>query len=65
MFCLLKNKNAVVSREQIVHESDSLSDSYSKSLDIIISRLRIKLGDDSKNSKYLHSIRGLGYKLSQ
>ena len=65
MFCLLKNKNAIVSREQIVNESDSLSDSYSKSLDVIISRLRLKLGDDSKNPKYIHSVRGLGYKLSQ
>lgn len=65
MFCLLKNKNAVVSRDQIVNDSDSLSDSYSKSLDVIISRLRLKLGDDSKNPTYLHSVRGLGYKLSQ
>jgi two-component system OmpR family response regulator len=65
MFCLLKNKNAVVSREQIVNECDSLSDSYSKSLDVIISRLRLKLNDDSKNPRYLHSVRGLGYKLSQ
>ncbi len=65
MFCLLKNKNAVVSREQIVNDSDSLSDSYSKSLDVIISRLRLKLRDDSKNPTYLHSVRGLGYKLSQ
>lgn len=65
MFCLLKNKNAVVSREQIVNECDSLSDSYSKSLDVIISRLRLKLNDDSKNPKYLHSVRGIGYKLSQ
>nr|WP_321265429.1 response regulator transcription factor [uncultured Sulfurimonas sp.] len=65
MFCLLKNKNAVVSREQIVNECDSLSDSYSKSLDVIISRLRLKLDDDSKNPKYLHSIRGIGYKLAQ
>jgi two-component system, OmpR family, response regulator len=65
MFCLLKNKNAVVSREQIVNECDSLSDSYSKSLDVIISRLRVKLHDDSKNPTYLHSIRGIGYKLTQ
>lgn len=65
MFCLLRNKNAVVSREQIVNECDSLSDSYSKSLDVIISRLRVKLKDDSKNSSYLHSIRGVGYKISQ
>ncbi|MBU0721182.1 response regulator transcription factor [bacterium] len=65
MLCLLSNTNAVVSREQIVESCESLSDSYSKSLDVIIGRLRGKLGEDSKNPKYLHSIRGLGYKLSQ
>lgn len=65
MLSLLSNTNAVVSREQIVESCESLSDSYSKSLDVIIGRLRSKLGDDSKNPKYLHSIRGLGYKLSQ
>ena len=65
MLCLLTNTNAVVSREQIVESCESLSDSYSKSLDVIIGRLRSKLGDDSKNPRYLHSIRGLGYKLSQ
>ena len=65
MLSLLTNTNAVVSRDQIVESCDSLSDSYSKSLDVIIGRLRTKLGDDSKNPHYLHSIRGLGYKLSQ
>lgn len=62
---LLKNKNAIVSREQIINECDSLSDVSSKSLDVIIGRLRSKLGDNSKNPNYLHSIRGLGYKLTQ
>lgn len=62
---LLKNKNAVVSREQIVNECESLSDSYSKSLDVIIGRLRTKLGENSKDPSYLFSIRGLGYKLLQ
>jgi len=65
MICLLTHTNAVVSREQIVESCESLSDSYSKSLDVIIGRLRAKLGDDSKKPHYLHSIRGLGYKLSQ
>lgn len=62
---LIKNKNAIVSRDQIVNECDSLSDSYSKSLDVIIGRLRSKLKDDSRNPNYLHSVRGLGYKLIQ
>lgn len=65
LISLLRNKNAIVSREQIVNECESLSDSYSKSLDVIIGRLRNKLGDDSKKPNYLHSIRGMGYKLSQ
>ena len=62
---LIENKNAIVSREQIVNECSSLSDSYSKSLDVIIGRLRSKLDDNSKNPKYLFSIRNLGYKLAQ
>lgn len=62
---LIKNKNAIVSRDQIVNECDSLSDSYSKSLDVIIGRLRSKLKDDSRNPDHLHSVRGLGYKLIQ
>lgn len=65
LMTLLTNKNAIVSREQIVNECDSLSDSYSKSLDVIIGRLRSKLDDDSRNPNYLFSIRGLGYKLAQ
>ena len=65
MFSLLSNKNAIISREQIVNECESLSDSYSKSLDVIIGRLRTKLDDDTKNPNYLHSVRGIGYKLSQ
>lgn len=65
MLCLLKNKNTIVSRKQIVSECESLTDSYSKSLDVIIGRLRTKLDDDSKNPKYIHSVRGLGYKISE
>lgn len=65
LIILLENKNSIVSREQIVNATVSLSDSYSKSLDVIIGRLRVKLKDDSKNTKYIHSIRGLGYKLTQ
>jgi two-component system OmpR family response regulator len=65
MISLLSNKNAILSRDQIVNECESLSDSYSKSLDVIIGRLRNKLGDDTKKPVYIHSIRGLGYKLAQ
>jgi len=65
MITLLNAKNSVCSREQIVGECESLSDTYSKSLDVIIGRLRTKLNDKSKNPRYLHAIRGTGYKLAQ
>jgi len=65
LLCLLKNVNGICSRDQIVNECESLSDSYSKSLDVIIGRLRAKLGEDSKNPRHIYSIRGLGYKLIQ
>jgi len=62
---LISKKDAIVSREEIVDNCESLTDSYSKSLDVIIGRLRTKLNDNPKKPKYLHSIRGLGYKLTQ
>ena len=65
LFTLLKAKNSICSREQIVNSCESLSDSYSKSLDVIIGRLRTKLNENPKNPKYLHSIRGMGYKIIQ
>jgi len=65
MACLYENENGIVSREQIVNYSESLSNSHSKSLDVIIGRLRSKLKDDSKKPQFLYSIRGQGYKLSQ
>lgn len=62
---LIKHKNAIVSREQIINECISLHDASSRSLDVILSRIRTKLNDDSKKPKYLFSIRGMGYRLKQ
>lgn len=65
IICLLKYNSSIVTREMIVDNCDSLSDSYSKSLDVIISRLRNKLGDNPRKPQYIHSVRGMGYKLIQ
>ena len=65
MLSLIKNKNQVITRDKIVENCFSINDSFSRSLDVIIGRLRTKLGDNSKKPKYIHSIRGIGYKLSQ
>ena len=60
---LLKQHSYSVSREQIINNCDSLRDKESKSLDVIIGRLRAKIGDSSKEPKHIFSIRGIGYKL--
>lgn len=62
---LISKKDGIVSREEIVSKCESLTDSYSKSLDVIIGRLRTKLNDNPRKSQYIHSVRGLGYKLTQ
>ena len=60
---LIKQHSFSVSREQLVYNCKSLKDKDSKSLDAIIGRLRTKIGDSSKNPKYIFSVRGIGYKL--
>lgn len=60
---LIKQHSFSVSREQLVYHCKSLKDKDSKSLDVIIGRLRTKIGDSSKNPKHIFSVRGIGYKL--
>lgn len=60
---LVKHHSFSVSREQLVYNCKSLKDKDSKSLDVIIGRLRTKIGDNSKSPKHICSVRGIGYKL--
>ena len=56
---LIKKQGITLSREQLINESTVMSDSSQKSLDVIISKIRSKLGD----SKAIQAVRGVGYKL--
>ncbi|NCD11161.1 MAG: response regulator transcription factor [Epsilonproteobacteria bacterium] len=60
---MIRQNGFSISREQLVYNCKSLKDKGSKSLDVIIGRLRSKIGDDSKNPEHIHSVRGIGYKL--
>ncbi|HEY9189652.1 MAG TPA: response regulator transcription factor [Sulfurovum sp.] len=57
---LVKHQGITQSREQIINASAAMSmDSQGKSLDVIISKIRTKLGDN----KRIQAVRGVGYKL--
>lgn len=60
---LIKNKGRVLSRDYILDNTTYLNyDSIDRTVDVIIGRIRKKIGDDPKNPKYIISVRGLGYK---
>jgi len=56
---LVSKQGIALSREQLINASTTMSDSAQKSLDVIISKIRAKLGD----SKMIQAVRGVGYKL--
>lgn len=62
---LIKQHGCVISRKQLINAAPSLGEeSESRSLDVLISRIRHKLGESSKEPKHLHSVRGIGYRLA-
>ena len=61
---LIKKNNCVVSRTELLNSTLSLNeDNESRSLDVLISRIRTKLGESSKEPHLIHSVRGIGYRL--
>jgi len=62
---LVRHQGITQSREQIINTSATMSiDSQGKSLDVIISKIRSKLGEDNPDeSKRIQAVRGVGYKL--
>ena len=57
---MIKKEGMVVSREDIIHNVSAINeDSSNKSIDVMVGRIRSKLGDKS----LIESVRGIGYKL--
>ena len=57
--------NRVLSRELILEFVDGdASDAFDRAVDVRVSRLRQKLGDDPRAPGLLKTVRGLGYMLS-
>ena len=63
---LLKLRGRVKSRERLIKEvSERRFDVFDRSIDVHVSSLRRKLGDDAKNPRFIHTIRGVGYSLRE
>ncbi len=61
---LIKKAGFVISREEILSNVESIKyESTYKSIDVLIGRVRSKIGDNSRKPKNILSIRGVGYKL--
>ncbi len=59
---LVRNRGRVLSRERIMDETRGVDwDAYDRSIDVLVSRLRQKLGDDAKRPSFIRTVRGAGY----
>ena len=60
---LLERREQVVSREFIANSVEALRwESSDRSIDVIVSRIRHKIGDESRPPRMIRSVRGVGYK---
>jgi two-component system OmpR family response regulator len=64
MAYFIKRSGFALSREEIITNVDAISyESSTKSIDVMIGRLRHKIEEEPKRPRYLISLRGIGYKL--
>jgi len=61
----LLHPNQTLSRDFLSNNAEAISqESSARTIDVIVSRLRQKIEKDPKNPRYIHSIRGSGYRFS-
>jgi len=62
LLCLLRAPGKVLSRDTLLDSVAGRSfDVFDRSIDVHISSLRRKLGDDPKNPRYIRTVRSVGY----
>ena len=62
---LMQNAGSVVKRERLIDEVwDPNWFGSTKTLDVHVSGIRRKLGDDPSDPRYLHTVRGVGFRFS-
>jgi len=62
---LLRNPQRTISRERLLeHTRNRQAHSSDRSIDVLISRLRRKMGDGSRSNPLIRTVRGVGYMLT-
>jgi len=62
---LMRSAGSVVSRERLIEEVwDTNWFGSTKTLDVHVSGIRRKLGDDPSQPRYLHTVRGVGFRFA-
>lgn len=61
---LVKNRGKNLSRDQIIGSLLLDEDMKHRTVDMHISNIRLKIGDDAKESRYIKSVYGIGYRFT-
>ncbi len=63
---LMRDAGAVVTREQLIEDVWDMNwFGSTKTLDVHVSSLRKKLGDDPAEPRFIHTVRGVGFRLAE
>lgn len=59
---LMRHRGRVLSRERIIEGTHGINwEAYDRSIDVLVSRLRQKLGDEPRRPVFIRTVRGVGY----
>jgi DNA-binding response OmpR family regulator len=59
----VRNRGRVLTRDRIMEATRGLDwEAFDRSIDVLVSRLRQKLGDDPRQPSFIKTVRGLGYR---
>jgi DNA-binding response OmpR family regulator len=59
---LVRNRGRVLTRGRIIDETRGIDwEAFDRSIDVLVSRVRQKLGDDPKQPTFIRTVRGIGY----
>lgn len=59
----VRNRGRVLTRDRIMDETRGIDwEAYDRSIDVLVSRVRQKIGDDPKQPAFIRTMRGIGYR---